>query len=222
MKGYIDKQESNINHRNNIYYPLVLDAENSYSLFQIFLGQKRNMEQENSRQDYTNFTHELSPEYIKGKIEKVVSCSSGPDLFREIFDYAHKQITVDELVEKYYSSSQDETEQEKQGAPPSEKNSDENTISEEQEKEEESDPVGRTEQYSAHSEEKIQEKEQGTTNNNLEDYLCYSCYYCDYKTDNKDHYERHVILRHDNCPAYPNKAEIEKRGLKRQGKDWET
>jgi hypothetical protein len=49
----------------------------------------------------------------------------------------------------------------------------------------------------------------------------YSCYYCDYKTDKKDHYERHVILRHDHCPAYPNKAEMEKRGLKAQGKDWE-
>jgi hypothetical protein len=44
-EGHIDKQENNINHRNNIYYPLVLDSENSYSLFQIFSGQKRNMEQ---------------------------------------------------------------------------------------------------------------------------------------------------------------------------------
>ena len=41
--GYIDKQESNINHRNNIYHPLVLDYENSYSLFQIFSHQIRNM-----------------------------------------------------------------------------------------------------------------------------------------------------------------------------------
>ena len=49
----------------------------------------------------------------------------------------------------------------------------------------------------------------------------YSCYYCDYKTNKKDHYERHVILRHNHYPAYPNKAEIEKRGLKPQGKDWE-
>jgi hypothetical protein len=48
-----------------------------------------------------------------------------------------------------------------------------------------------------------------------------NCYYCDYKPDRKDHYERHVILRHNHCLAYPNKAEIEKRGLKPQGKDWE-
>lgn len=48
---------------------------------------------------------------------------------------------------------------------------------------------------------------------------CYSCYYCDYKTDNKHYYERHIILKHNHCPAYPNKSEIEKRGLKPQGKD---
>jgi hypothetical protein len=56
-------------------------------------------------------------------------------------------------------------------------------------------------------------------NNN---YYYYSCYYCgDYKTYNKDHYERHVILRHPSNPAYPNMAEIEKRGLKAQGNEWE-
>jgi hypothetical protein len=48
-----------------------------------------------------------------------------------------------------------------------------------------------------------------------------NCYYCDYKPDSKDHYERHVILRHDHCLAYPNYAEIEKRQLKKQGKEWE-
>jgi hypothetical protein len=55
----------------------------------------------------------------------------------------------------------------------------------------------------------------------LQDNNYYSCYYCDYNTNNKDHYERHIILRHDHCIAYPNMAEIEKRGLKPQGKDWE-
>jgi hypothetical protein len=47
------------------------------------------------------------------------------------------------------------------------------------------------------------------------------CYYCDYKPDNREHYEEHVVLKHDHCIAYPNKAEIEKRSLEPQGKDWE-
>jgi hypothetical protein len=47
------------------------------------------------------------------------------------------------------------------------------------------------------------------------------CYYCDYKPYNKDHYEQHVVLKHNHCIAYPNKAEIEKRGLKPQSRSWE-
>jgi hypothetical protein len=74
-EGYIDKQESNINHRSNIYYPILSDSE--ASLFQIFKGQKRNKEQENSTQDFADFTREISQEYIKERIQKIVSCSSG-------------------------------------------------------------------------------------------------------------------------------------------------
>jgi hypothetical protein len=39
-EGYIDKQESNINHRNNIYYPLVLDSENSFPCSRFFQAKK--------------------------------------------------------------------------------------------------------------------------------------------------------------------------------------
>jgi len=59
------------------------------------------MEQENNSQNQANLTHELTPKYIKGKIQKVVSCSSGLDVFCEIFDCEHNKITADELVERY-------------------------------------------------------------------------------------------------------------------------
>jgi hypothetical protein len=202
-EGYIDKQESNINHRNNIYYPLVLDSENSYFLFQTFSSQKRNMEQENTGQDLANFTHELTPEYIKAKVEKVVSCSSGPDLFCEIFDSEHNKITTDELVERYYYMPI--------------KNAESGTFSEEQEKEQELSSLGQMQSIPVHSDQQTEKKEQGISNNEVEDY---PCYYCDYRTNNKDDYEHHVVLIHDK-PAYPNKVEIEKMGLKLQGKDWE-
>jgi hypothetical protein len=42
----------------------------------------------------------------------------------------------------------------------------------------------------------------------------FSCYYCDYKTDITEDYERHNISNHSGRPAYPNEAEIEKIGLK--------
>jgi hypothetical protein len=83
------------------------------------------MEQENIAQDYADFTHELSAEYIKDKVDKVVPRSSGPDIFCEIFDSEQHSITVNQLVEKYYPSI------------PSGKNAENGPVLEEQEKEQE-------------------------------------------------------------------------------------
>jgi hypothetical protein len=49
----------------------------------------------------------------------------------------------------------------------------------------------------------------------------YRCYYCDYETKYDEAYDKHVVLTHPGRPAYPNKADIEKLGLKAQGKSWE-
>jgi hypothetical protein len=54
-------------------------------------------------------------------------------------------------------------------------------------------------------------------------FTAYSCYHCDgFHTDSQSDYERHNVLNHPGKGAYPSKAEIEKRGLKPQGKEWET
>jgi hypothetical protein len=56
----------------------------------------------------------------------------------------------------------------------------------------------------------------------------YQCYYCDdyysdvFDKDCKTRYEDHMLVRHGNSHPYPNKAEIEKLGLKPQGKEWEV
>jgi hypothetical protein len=68
------------------------------------------------------------------------------------------------------------------------------------------------------STEKIAKIEYRISNENQEDY---PCYYCEYRTNNEEEYKQHVALRHPGRLAYPNKAEIEKRGLKAQGKSWE-
>jgi hypothetical protein len=51
----------------------------------------------------------------------------------------------------------------------------------------------------------------------------YQCYYCnDFKTDNKGHYKSHVRNEHGvQSPYYPNKADLERLGLKPQEKSWE-
>jgi hypothetical protein len=56
---------------------------------------------------------------------------------------------------------------------------------------------------------------------NIAQSLIFPCYYCDYGTNDEDDYERHVIMKHPSKVAYPNKLEVEKLGLKAQGKSWE-
>jgi hypothetical protein len=51
----------------------------------------------------------------------------------------------------------------------------------------------------------------------------FQCYHCDsFKANSNDDYEGHVIRKHGpSHPCYPSKADLEKLGLKAQGKSWE-
>jgi uncharacterized C2H2 Zn-finger protein len=52
--------------------------------------------------------------------------------------------------------------------------------------------------------------------------ILYKCYYCDFiPTNDKDDYEKHVVLSHDRKLAYPSLADLEKNNLKPKGKHWE-
>jgi hypothetical protein len=53
---------------------------------------------------------------------------------------------------------------------------------------------------------------------NIAQSLIFPHYYCDYGTNDEDDYERHVVIKHPGKLAYPNKPEIEKLGLKPQGR----
>ena len=51
----------------------------------------------------------------------------------------------------------------------------------------------------------------------------YKCYHCDnFQTNNRDFYEHHGSREHFTKPIFPTKTEIEKYGLKPQGKEWEV
>ncbi|MFL6470884.1 MAG: hypothetical protein ACJ71H_08545 [Nitrososphaeraceae archaeon] len=54
-------------------------------------------------------------------------------------------------------------------------------------------------------------------------FTAYSCYHCDaFHTDSQSDYQRHNVINHPGKGAYSSKAEIEKQGLKAQGKSWEV
>jgi hypothetical protein len=103
-EGYIDKHESSINHRNNIYYPTILVDGSEKSSFDVFLDQKSNDEQQISRIKINDFTLNPTGEYIKDKVGEVISCSSTTDVFCELLDHNKNRISVDELVKKYYAN----------------------------------------------------------------------------------------------------------------------
>ncbi len=52
-------------------------------------------------------------------------------------------------------------------------------------------------------------------------FIIFKCYYCSYETNVEREYERHVVLRHQGKIAYPSEIDLEKLGLKAQGKNWE-
>jgi hypothetical protein len=52
--------------------------------------------------------------------------------------------------------------------------------------------------------------------------LMFECYHCnDFHNNNETEYERHVVLNHQGKPAYPCKIDLERLGLRAQGKNWE-
>jgi hypothetical protein len=50
----------------------------------------------------------------------------------------------------------------------------------------------------------------------------YHCYYCPYQAKNIKEYERHVVLKHPKKPAYPGKADMQSLGLSPKGNKWEA
>jgi hypothetical protein len=170
-EGYIDKQESSINHRNNIYYPIVVDSEMESSLFRSDeKDQKRNKEQEISRVKVSDFTLNPTSEYIKGKVEEVSSCSSSPDLFYMIVENDNNEITIEELVGKHYVNAEQYF-QFKQNEQVQEEQENEAKIGEN---------TREMAQDSCCREGKRNKEQQGEDSSSL-----FSCKYCTYEVDNE-------------------------------------
>jgi len=164
----------------------------------------------------------------------VVSCSSEPDLFCEIFDNNKNKITIDELVRIYFNNPdslfcfKEKQETIVDTDTDTDNHSNNNNFSktdvgEEQGTEQKITPDEYIETFNVHSTQKIEEKEQGIST------YYYSCYYCnDFQPTNEEAgYKNHIIIKHmlsssdKDQPCYSCKADIERLGLKAQGKNWE-
>jgi hypothetical protein len=101
--GYIDKEQSLIHGRQNIYYPVVdTEVDDPYSY-----EEKTNDEQGITRIKVSTSTLNPTSEYINTTIEegiKLISCSFTDLKINEVLDHEKKHITVEDLVTKYYNN----------------------------------------------------------------------------------------------------------------------
>jgi hypothetical protein len=246
-QGYIDKTNSELDKRANIYYPVIITTKNR-KFFET--GQSNNYPEQN-RIIITNSIFYPSKQYIISKIEEVFGYSAGKDFpVMKIKSHEGNEITVNELVERYYDNADRYFEFSNSNnnkpalpllLPPStlsspHSNKENSSLTEEEE--ENTFSIGFSDEYlktgritsesqeNAVMAEKITCKEQFISNKLFEssksNNFLYSCYYChDYQTHSERDYESHIILKHPNKPAYPCKADLQRMGLEGKGKSWE-
>ena len=99
-QGYIDKVESDLDHRASIYYPLINTIKNR-KLFDS--SQSNNLSQESKIvvKDSTMFPDK---QYMSSKIQAVLEYSARERYLTKILDHENNEITIEDLIDKYYNS----------------------------------------------------------------------------------------------------------------------
>lgn len=235
-QGYIDETDSELDKRQKILYPLIVLDKSSKNERLHDKNKSLNLFQQSK---ILIENHELYPsrEYIISQIEALLRCVIQTPFFKtkqiKLLDHNGQQIiTLDqenkevdvaelgELVDTYYHNPEDHfhfSDGEK------ENNFDKNgfEISHFQNTKITSESQQNSGNDIENATQSLEEPGKLSDDKNISQSLSFPCYYCDYDTDSKEHYEGHVVMRHGHSTAYPNKAEIEKLGLKAQGKSWE-
>jgi len=103
--GYIDRTESELDKRSKIYYPVITTKSKNIKLFEN--DSSNNLSQQNKLivEDSTIYP---SKEYLISKIQEVLGYSENNHLIViKIKDHEGNEISVEELVERYYKDPQE-------------------------------------------------------------------------------------------------------------------
>lgn len=230
-QGYIDKVESELDHRACIFYPLINTIKNK-KLFDS--GQANNISQE-SKVVVKDTTIYPDNKYVTSKIRAVLGYSAKQGYCTKILDRENNEITIEQLIEMYYNRPDDyfildDHDLGTRQAPPTEGSSQAYNV----------ENKGGLADYI--QSDKITSESQEKTNDDIEPISLepgqskkiidatistnslFSCYHkdCRFQTYDEKEYQKHGALKHFKNPLlYPSKAEIEKFGLEPQGKSWE-
>jgi hypothetical protein len=135
----------------------------------------------------------------------------GQNVIEKIVSHDNKEISMEELVQRYYSNPEDFFNVQKEDV--SDEYSANDKIASESQQE-----LNKNMQSMQPSPETSETLFDESKSNNF----LYSCYYCtSCETNDKGHYESHVVLKHPGRLAYPTRAYLEKLGIQSKGKSWE-
>ena len=234
-QGYIDKVESELDHRASVYYPLINMTKNR----KLFDSRQSNNLSQESKIVVIDSAMFPDRQYVTSKIQAVLGYSAKQGYFTKILDHEENEITIEELIDKYYNNPDEyfalddpgpNEDPDTTGASPADGEGLTKNI---ENKEGLADYVRN---------DKIASESQGKSEENVEPILSdseiskkivdeplstnflYSCYHkdCTFQTNIEPDYERHWGQKHTGIPVlYPTKTEIEKYGLKPQAKSWE-
>jgi hypothetical protein len=204
-QGIINYERSILNGKENLYYPVNIGNESdlSNSIFPITEDCRLIL---NKPFDEKNILEESL-----GTLSRRRSNGGGVNKYK-IIDIDGSELSLDSLLEKYYFNENYYT-----SCSVVFTKLHNNSI----------------EQYSIVDDEQAKDSERENTEklNEAEELSqqeaikkSYECYYCDkfVPTDNRDDYEKHVVLIHDGKLAYPSLLDLKKHNLKPQGKSWES
>ena len=96
-QGYIDKTESDLDRRAKIYYPVIVTKYRK-----LFESEQSNNFSQERKISITDPTLYPDKEYLISKIQHVLRYSADKDLLITIKSNEDKEITVEELVDRYY------------------------------------------------------------------------------------------------------------------------
>jgi hypothetical protein len=95
--GYIDKTESDLDKRANIYYPVIVTKYRK-----LFESEQSNNFSQERKIPITDPTLYPDKQYLISKIQQILRYSADKDLLITIQSHEGKEITIEELVEQYY------------------------------------------------------------------------------------------------------------------------
>jgi hypothetical protein len=104
-QNYIDKTESEIDKRANIYYPVLTNTTKYIKLFE---NERSNKFSQQTKVPVIDSTMYPNKKYLISKIQQVLEYyTTNPDLELKIKDHEGNEISVEELVERYYKDLQE-------------------------------------------------------------------------------------------------------------------